>query len=148
MMKFTHENKPTVTLNSKQAKALKKCPWCGSGAYIEHWHGGGPDKHAISCSNGECFVTPMVVGESLAIALNRWNKRKKTEALQVFTTTEASFGFHVGTAVVVVATDRREAKKLVEGLGGTFDKGTSVLEALPVMNTGSAGALVLQDGDY
>lgn len=55
----------------------KACPFCGSPAQVEYWHGGGPDKRHIGCSDpdGICDVAPGVTGESLAEARQRWNRR-------------------------------------------------------------------------
>lgn len=57
------------------------CPFCGSPATIEYWHGGRPSKRMIACSgrpnhdNYVCDVGPMVTGETRAEALRRWNAR-------------------------------------------------------------------------
>lgn len=53
------------------------CPFCGSPAEVEYWHGGGPDKRRIACSDpgGICNVAPSVTGETLAQARKRWNVR-------------------------------------------------------------------------
>ncbi len=57
------------------------CPFCGSPATIEYWHGGRPSKRMIACSgrpnhdNYACDVGPMVTGETRAEALRRWNTR-------------------------------------------------------------------------
>lgn len=62
------------------------CPFCGSPATIEYWHGGRPSKRMISCSDAAdtpfgrpdatCHVGPSVTGETRAEALRRWNGRK------------------------------------------------------------------------
>jgi len=58
---------------------LKPCPFCGSPAEMEPWHGGGPLKRLVSCSNREgkylCHVGPMVTGETPVQAARRWNMR-------------------------------------------------------------------------
>lgn len=58
---------------------LKPCPFCGSKAEMEPWHGGGPKKQVVSCSNAEghnrCHVQPMVTGETPRQAASRWNRR-------------------------------------------------------------------------
>jgi hypothetical protein len=63
------------------------CPFCGSPAQIEFWHGGRPSKRMVSCSNqGDtlfrpagrhigCHASPSVTGETKAQALDRWNTR-------------------------------------------------------------------------
>lgn len=56
-------------------RAAKLCPFCGGRAEMERWHGGGPDKRFIQCSNEECPVTPQAVGETKYLALKAWNTR-------------------------------------------------------------------------
>jgi len=61
------------------------CPFCGAPAEIQYWHGGGPNKRLISCSNtagtlssdptATCDVGPAVSGETRAKALEKWNRR-------------------------------------------------------------------------
>jgi len=58
-------------------KKIKACPFCGAKAQMEPWHGGGPNKQMISCSNGECRVGPSVCGENPEEAIKYWNMRKK-----------------------------------------------------------------------
>lgn len=59
---------------------LKPCPFCGEEPEMEPWHGGGPDKQMISCSNEQCRVTPMVCGETPEEAAEYWNTRADPEA--------------------------------------------------------------------
>ena len=54
----------------------KPCPWCGQQPYIQHWHGGGPQKRLISCDTPECDVSPDVTGTSRKSALAHWNERR------------------------------------------------------------------------
>ena len=64
------------------------CPFCGSPAEIEFWHGGRPTKRLISCSDragtlgskqsAQCHVGPSVTGETKAEALANWNRRALT----------------------------------------------------------------------
>lgn len=62
------------------------CPFCGTPATIEYWHGGKPTKRMISCGGQAdtlmrgnrpitCHVAPSVTGETRAEALRRWNAR-------------------------------------------------------------------------
>ena len=60
---------------------LKPCPFCGSPAQIEPWHGESPTTVLISCSNEYCKVGPMVCGESEKKAMGYWNKRKIKEGV-------------------------------------------------------------------
>lgn len=53
----------------------KVCPWCGMQPTIEHWHGGGPQKRLVACSNDDCVVSPMVTGPTRRKALDNWNNR-------------------------------------------------------------------------
>jgi hypothetical protein len=59
---------------------LKPCPFCGHKASMEPWHGGGPNRVLVSCSNVEgrnlCQVGPHVVGDTPRQAASRWNRRK------------------------------------------------------------------------
>lgn len=49
------------------------CPWCGSPPEATSWHGGGPNKTRVSCSNDYCAVGPSVTAESKPAALRKWN---------------------------------------------------------------------------
>jgi hypothetical protein len=51
------------------------CPFCGSPADMEFWHGGRPTKRMIRCSAQTCEVSPCVTGETRAEALQHWNTR-------------------------------------------------------------------------
>lgn len=57
------------------------CPFCGSPAEIQFWHGGTLTKRMISCSGRAnhdgyvCDVGPMVTGPTRGEALARWNRR-------------------------------------------------------------------------
>ena len=52
------------------------CPFCGSPAEEQFWHGGRPSKRLISCSSVECHVSPSVTGETRSEAIERWNERR------------------------------------------------------------------------
>lgn len=54
---------------------VKPCPWCGTQPLIEPWHGGGPDKHMVSCDNEDCAAGPKVTGENRIVAIALWNER-------------------------------------------------------------------------
>jgi len=54
---------------------MKACPFCGSPAQIESWHGGPPTKVLISCSNEYCQVGPAVCGNTKHKAIAIWNHR-------------------------------------------------------------------------
>ncbi len=51
------------------------CPFCGSPAASEYWHGGAPTKLLIGCSGLECEVRPSVTGETRDEAIAHWNRR-------------------------------------------------------------------------
>ncbi len=57
------------------SEELLPCPFCGSPAEMEWWHGGGPDKQMISCSSLVCEACPSVTGETPAEAIANWNTR-------------------------------------------------------------------------
>lgn len=54
---------------------LLPCPFCGHNPTMEHWHGGGPQKRAISCENDDCAAAPMVTGSTARKAAEKWNQR-------------------------------------------------------------------------
>ena len=54
---------------------VKTCPFCGSAAKLEPWHGGSPTKMMVSCSNEQCPVAPATTGETRAEAIDQWNTR-------------------------------------------------------------------------
>ena len=47
---------------------------------VEPWHGGGPDKHMVSCVDESCDLSPGVTGETKAEAIERWNNRPLEQA--------------------------------------------------------------------
>ena len=53
----------------------KPCPFCGYSPEIQPWHGGGPMKRLISCSDDGCEVSPCVSGSTRSKALEKWNRR-------------------------------------------------------------------------
>lgn len=64
--------------------SLKPCPFCGSPAEVQYWHGGGPSKRLIACSGisgtlggpfQRCEVSPSVTGNTLADARRKWDQR-------------------------------------------------------------------------
>lgn len=42
---------------------------------MEPWHGGGPKKRVIHCVADDCYVSPMVCGETPIAAARGWNAR-------------------------------------------------------------------------
>lgn len=66
-------NEDPYTLTSDVAEP---CPFCGRQPEAQRWHGGAPDKHMVACAMDEdCFISPGVTGDSLAEAIERWNRR-------------------------------------------------------------------------
>lgn len=59
---------------------LLACPFCGSPAEMQPWHGGGPDKQLVDCSSTECEPRPAVTGETPAEAIAAWNRRAPSAA--------------------------------------------------------------------
>ncbi len=60
----------------RKVKEALRCPFCGSVPYIEPWHGGGPQKHMMSCISPRCAASPMVTGETPEEAIKEWNHRR------------------------------------------------------------------------
>jgi hypothetical protein len=56
-------------------RLMLTCPFCGSPAQIRYWHGGGPRKRCVECSNEYCYVGPSVCGPTEDKAIDRWNMR-------------------------------------------------------------------------
>lgn len=53
------------------------CPFCGHLPQMEYWHGGGPMRRMVSCSNELCPASPHVLGTTPKAALTLWNIRKR-----------------------------------------------------------------------
>ena len=66
-----------LSLPAERDPNLKPCPFCGSEAEIEFWHGGKPSKRMVSCADdtGTCEVAPQVTGETKREAIEKWNRR-------------------------------------------------------------------------
>ena len=54
-----------------EMQKLKCCPFCGADAESESWHGGGPKKVTVGCSNEECLIQPGMSGETQKEAAQR-----------------------------------------------------------------------------
>lgn len=61
------------------APFLKLCPFCGGMPECEPWHGGAPTKHRVGCNHAKCHARPAVTGQTQAVAVRRWNRRKMFE---------------------------------------------------------------------
>lgn len=72
-MRISHALK--LAIPPKVDTSLKSCPFCGAPAEIEYWHGGGPNKRLIRCSNELCDVSPATTGETKAEAIRNWERR-------------------------------------------------------------------------
>ena len=74
-MMTAYGDNPIPFMGNKKKLLLKSCPFCGSGAQIEYWHGGKKTKRMVSCSNPYCSVGPQVCGETPQKAIEKWNQR-------------------------------------------------------------------------
>ena len=81
----SQSRKPEVRLSEVQSNSLLGCPFCGRRPFVEPWHGGGPDKHAVDCIHDECTVNPQTTGETLQEALNNWNTRQPNHTVEGLT---------------------------------------------------------------
>ena len=64
---------------------VKPCPFCGGTPEMWTWHGGGPRKRMILCRSDDCYVSPMVSGETPTAAARRWNARTAASLPQQIT---------------------------------------------------------------
>lgn len=60
---------------AKAVMRATRCPFCGSAAEAQSWHGGGKRKTLVGCSNDECEAMPSVTGETPLKAVKIWNTR-------------------------------------------------------------------------
>ena len=51
------------------------CPFCGIQPDIQPWHGGGPRKRHVGCSNENCRLQPGNCGSTRQRAIDQWNTR-------------------------------------------------------------------------
>ena len=61
-------------MTTEKTYAVIGCPWlCEEAPTLERWHGGGPQKHRISCDNDCCDIHPSVTGNTAVGAVKLWN---------------------------------------------------------------------------
>lgn len=53
----------------------RPCPFCGAQPHIEPWHGGGPRKRLVGCSNDYCPFSPGACESTRRRAIDQWNTR-------------------------------------------------------------------------
>lgn len=51
------------------------CPFCGSVPEIWPWHGGAKTTRMVLCRGDYCWASPMVLGRTRKIAVQKWNTR-------------------------------------------------------------------------
>lgn len=73
-MRIRMNKTETVVIDGREQKLLP-CPFCGSAAKIQPWHGGGPRKRLISCTGEFCAASPSVAGSTRMNAAKIWNTR-------------------------------------------------------------------------
>jgi hypothetical protein len=56
---------------------INGCPFCGEIPEIHRWHGGGPRKTMIACTNTKCPVQPQHCAATRAKAVAEWSKRPR-----------------------------------------------------------------------